>query len=56
MYPDAKSFVDSTAAARVNGYVGGNGTLEQVRETVGQLGLSEGGQERLLEIAQRRLD
>jgi peptide-methionine (S)-S-oxide reductase len=56
MFPDQRSFVDSTATARVNGYVGGNGTLAQVRETIGRLGLSDEGQERLLEIAQRRLD
>jgi len=55
-FPDVRSFVDSTATARANGYVGGNGTLQQVRETVDQLGLSEAGQEKLLEIAQRRLD
>ena len=56
MFPDVRSFVDSTASARVNGYVGGNGTLTQVQETVGRLGLSEAGQEKLLQIAKRRLD
>ena len=56
MFPDVRSFVVSTATARANGYVGGNGTLQQAREAVGQLGLSEAGQERLLEIAERRLD
>lgn len=56
MYPDAEDFVDSTAAARVNGFVGGNGTIEQVEAILGDLGLSEAGQETLMEMARRRLD
>jgi hypothetical protein len=47
--------VDSTAAARVNGYVGGHGTMEQLEREIAELGLSEEGQERLLEVAERRL-
>jgi methionine-S-sulfoxide reductase len=55
MYPDPRDFVDSTAAARVNGYVGGNGTLEQFEEEVDELGLSPEGRERLEGIARRRI-
>jgi hypothetical protein len=56
VYPDAKDFTDSTAAARVNGYVGGHGTMEQFEEEIGRLGLSDEGQDKLQEIAQRRLN
>ncbi len=55
IYPDVGDFVDSTAAARVNGYVGGNGTLEQLEEEIAMLGLSTEGQEKLRETARRRL-
>jgi peptide-methionine (S)-S-oxide reductase len=55
IYPDPKDFIDSTAAARVNGYVGGYGTLATPEEEPGILGLSQAGIERLLEIADRGL-
>ena len=44
MYPRDIDFVDSTAAARVNGYLGGNGTSEKIKATIESLGLSTGGQ------------
>jgi len=47
MYPDNADFVASTAAARVNGYLGGNGTCEQLQEEAGSLGLSPAGQNSL---------
>ena len=40
MYPDDADFVASTAAARVNGYLGHNGTCEQYQEEAESLGLS----------------
>jgi peptide-methionine (S)-S-oxide reductase len=55
MYPNTDDLVDSTAAARVNGYVGGHGTMEQLEDEIGKLGLSEERQKRLREIAERRL-
>ena len=55
IYPDSKDLVDSTAAARVNGYVGGHGTLEQLEAEIDRLGLSPEGRDRLEEIARRRL-
>lgn len=55
MYPDADSFVESTVAARVNGYVGGHGTLVQLEKEIGKLGLSPEGQETLREVAEPRL-
>lgn len=48
MYPDMQDFVNSTAAARVNGYVGRNGSLEQLQAELDQLGLSGKAQEILL--------
>jgi peptide-methionine (S)-S-oxide reductase len=47
MYPDDTDFVASTAAARVNGYLGGNGTCEQLQEELGSLGLTSTGQDKL---------
>jgi peptide-methionine (S)-S-oxide reductase len=55
MYPHTHDLVDSTAAARVNGYSGGHGTMEQLEEEISRLGLSEEGRERLREIAEQRL-
>ncbi len=43
MYPDEKDFMNSTAAARVNGYLGGFGTPEQLQSELSLLGLSEEG-------------
>ena len=52
IYPDPGDFLRSTAVARVNGYLGGNGTEEEVEREIGSLGLSEGGQRRLREYVQ----
>lgn len=41
VYPEFDAFVDSTAAARVNGYLGGHGSLEQFEKEREALGLSE---------------
>lgn len=43
IYPEAKNFVASTAVARVNGYVGGNGSEAEFRKEIGNLGLSADG-------------
>jgi methionine-S-sulfoxide reductase len=48
MFPLEKDFVNSTAAARVNGYIGGYGTITALKEELDQLGLSEEGRKRLL--------
>lgn len=56
MYSDAEGLVRSTAAARVNGYLGGHGTLEQLESEMAELRLSSDGQDKLLQIARRRLD
>jgi peptide-methionine (S)-S-oxide reductase len=48
IYPSDEAFVNSTAAARVNGYLGGFGSFEDIQEAVNNLGLSAQGRERLL--------
>ena len=55
IYPDFSDFVNSTAAARINGFVGGYGSLESLEEQLSSFGLSSAAQSRLLEIGQRRL-
>jgi peptide-methionine (S)-S-oxide reductase len=55
IYPDISDFIDSTAVARLNGYVGGYGTPETLEKELNSLGLSEAGKMRLLEIADRGL-
>jgi peptide-methionine (S)-S-oxide reductase len=54
IYPDARDFVNSTAAARVNGYLGGYGTPEELQRELTTLGLSEAGAEKLLDREKRR--
>lgn len=53
IYPDDGDFVASTAAARVNGYVAGQGTCEQLQEELDSLGLSAAGDGTLLSIVCR---
>jgi peptide-methionine (S)-S-oxide reductase len=50
MYPDGDGFAASTATARANGYLGGNGTCEQLQVELKDLGLSSAGQEELEQI------
>lgn len=51
IYPKDADFVKSTAAARVNGYLGGNGSREQLEREIDSLGLSVEGRERLRDAA-----
>jgi methionine-S-sulfoxide reductase len=53
MYPNMKDLVNSTAAARVNGYLDGYGNLEEIEEEVGNLGLSSEGTQKLMDIVKR---
>jgi hypothetical protein len=50
-YHDTGNFIDSTAAARVNGHIVGYGSVETSRENLGDLGLSQEGNDRLLATA-----
>lgn len=47
MYPDTWDLVDSAAATRVNAYLYGCGTTEQLSAELDSLGLSEAGKTRL---------
>jgi peptide methionine sulfoxide reductase MsrA len=47
-FPDKAHFVDSTATARVNGYLMGSGSLADLRANLPHLGLSPAGQDSLL--------
>jgi peptide-methionine (S)-S-oxide reductase len=49
IYPVAQDFTNSTAAARVNGYVGGYGSPEVLKTEIDSLGLSPAGNKKLLE-------
>jgi methionine-S-sulfoxide reductase len=51
IYTDDSDFVNSTAAARLNGYMGGNGTQATLQSELDLLGLSADGSQRLLEVA-----
>ncbi len=46
VYPEMEDFIDSTAVARANGFLGGHGNI-QTREELERLGLTEKGQEEL---------
>jgi peptide-methionine (S)-S-oxide reductase len=54
IYPDMESFVNSTAVARLNGYACGYGSSENLQEDIDNLGLSEAGAARILELAEKR--
>jgi peptide-methionine (S)-S-oxide reductase len=54
MYPNDNDFMNSTAAARLNGYLDGYGTLELLQAELDSYGLSPGASKRLLSIAKRR--
>jgi peptide-methionine (S)-S-oxide reductase len=54
MYPLDEDFVNSTAAARVNGYLGGYGSPEVVKSEIGELGLSPAASKKLLDIVATR--
>ncbi len=55
IYPDFSDFIDSTAVARINGFLGGHGSLEFLEEQIDSFGLSPEASSRLLEIARGRL-
>ena len=48
MYPDEDDLVDSTAAAKINGFLGGYGTRESLLQILPNLGLSEKASQALL--------
>ncbi len=50
MYADEGGLINSTAAARINGYVAGYGTYETLLSEVGSFGLSREGSKKLLDL------
>ena len=54
IYPNYDNFVDSTAAARINGYLYGFGTYENLQAEVDSLGLSAATKEMLLGLMRKR--
>lgn len=52
-YPDEAHFRESTAAARLNGYVYGIGSSLQLEREIESLGLSDAAQERLRTLVRR---
>ena len=56
MYPDPVDLAASTAAARVNGYLGGYGSHQDLMRDVGRLGLTEPLKALLIDIFDQRRD
>ena len=54
IYPNADDFMNSTAAARLNGYLGGYGSLEVLKAELDTYGLSQGGRQKLLNLVRQR--
>jgi len=54
IYPQDEDFINSTATARVNGYVGGYGTLAALQAEIEDLGLSQRAQQELLDRVSAR--
>ena len=50
IYPSMRNFISSTAVARMNGYLGGYGKLDDLRLEVDSYGLSEKAKKRLIGI------
>jgi methionine-S-sulfoxide reductase len=53
-YPKAKALTDSTAAARLNGYLGGHGSWAQLQGELDGLGLRAENRRQLVALVQRR--
>ncbi len=55
IYPDLNNLVNSTAVTRVNGYLGGYGTIQDLERDLSSFGLSPSSAKLLLEIGKRAL-
>ncbi len=53
IYPDPAAFAASTAAARVNGWLAGYGSVDEVRRELDRLGLSAEGRAELMKQVER---
>jgi methionine-S-sulfoxide reductase len=54
IYPSFNDFIASTAVARVNGYLGGEGSYEDLQKEADSLGLSSARKEELLRLVERQ--
>lgn len=54
LYPEQTEFVNSTAVARINGYVGGYGSKAQLLREIDMLGLSPAARKTLLDLVGER--
>jgi peptide-methionine (S)-S-oxide reductase len=54
LYPEHTDFVNSTAVARINGYVGGYGSQAQLLREIDMLGLSPAARKTLLDLVGER--
>jgi len=50
IYPNFQDFVDSTAVARINGFIGGHGTCEQLKKEIDTYGLTEESEKYLINL------
>ena len=53
IYPRHQDFVDSTAAARLNGYLGGHGSRDRLLKEIVSLGLSPEAEKMLTDMIRR---
>lgn len=53
IYSSHQDLIDSTAAARLNGYVGGHGNKDQLSREIARLGLNTEGKAILIELVQK---
>jgi peptide-methionine (S)-S-oxide reductase len=54
IYPDRKSLINSTAVSRVNGYLGGYGSCDSLKEEIERFGLSHRAKETLSSVVRSR--
>ena len=55
MYPDNEGFINSTAAARINGFIGGYGDAETLQKELSSYGLSPAANKALMKYLPRGL-
>jgi hypothetical protein len=53
IYPRHQDLVDSTAAARLNGYIGGYGSRDQLSKEINSLGLSAEAEQVLIDMIRK---
>ena len=54
MYPLQEDFMNSTTAARINGYLYGYGSLEDLKDELPGFGLSTAAERKLMEVVKKR--